>query len=146
MTESREEENGAREGEVCDNFVLDVAATTFNICKNCGAAKAKHVNFCRATDELKGKLDKRDAINSTQSSHNVLEAACGNFRRDLSGATFDACVCGFPKSAHVIKALTHGAGNELAMKLTKSGKPLPASAAEDARQREAPCACSCAIS
>lgn len=108
----------------CEQFSLDVEATTFNICINCGAPRAAHIDFSRATDELKGKLGKRDVINNGADVRGASSAsrACGNFRRDLSGATFDACVCGFPKSQHLVKALTHGAGDELARKLSKKTK------------------------
>mmetsp|Transcript_18730 Transcript_18730/g.28239 ORF Transcript_18730/g.28239 Transcript_18730/m.28239 type:complete len:152 (-) Transcript_18730:2479-2934(-) len=90
--------------EPCGNFELDVAATTFNICKNCHLPKAAHINFSRASTELKGKLDKRDEINK---SRRIVQEegskCCNNFRRDLSGTTFDMCVCGFIKSDHVKK-------------------------------------------
>lgn len=133
---------------VCGNFCLDVEASTFNICKNCGAPKREHVKFCRATDELRGKLDKREMINTSSSTVSASsEVACSRFRRDLSGTTFDMCICGFQKKAHEIKALTHGAGDELAKKLSKSAKSESASSETlEIPNRKRACQCAgCAI-
>lgn len=142
-------------GSICDNFVLDVQATTFNVCKNCGQARAAHVDFSRASDELKGKLVKREATMRTSptvcSTASVAAGskACENFRRDLSGASFDSCVCGFPKTAHETKALTHGAGAELTRKLTKSKvtDPEPVDAAPGRSTGDRDCKCAgCVVS
>lgn len=143
---------GAKENEApCQGFVLDVAASTFNICKKCGAPKAAHVTFSRASAELKGKLGKRDRINAAVQRTESADSACGDFRRDLKGTTFDMCICGFPKSAHVVKALTHGATDELAKKLLRE-PAAPDRQVEDTdrpvvRSKDSSCRCTgCLIS
>jgi len=139
------------EPRACEAFELDVAATTFNICKRCKLPKADHVNFNRASAELKCKLARRDQINSPTTTKRKGSVCCSNFRRDLSGNSFDTCVCGFPKSAHEVKPLTTGAGEELERKLARTasaqrddvddhdGRPSRGGGGDN------PCHCACAL-
>lgn len=129
-------------------FELDVAASTFNICRKCGAPKAAHVTFSRASEELRGKLGKRNKINADARQTESADSACSKFRRDLKATTFDMCICGFPKPAHVVKALTHGATDELAKKLLKEPgdlakkEPIETYTDMPVRSKESSCRCS----
>ena len=127
------------ESQPCDKFELDLDAATFNMCKRCQLPKSKHVSFNRQSNELKCKLVKRDAKMTPLAKQQSTEC-CDNFRRDLSGTTFDTCVCGFPKTAHEIKPLTTGAGKELKRKLDKTtSQPI----VDDADDLRSPEACHC---
>lgn len=48
---------------------------------------------------------------------------CRKFRRDLSGKSFDSCVCGRSKAEHDRKELTRGASEELTSKLNARSPP-----------------------
>jgi len=145
------EESGGASGPVtpapCLGFELDVEATTFNICKHCGLARAVHSDFSRASEELKGKLAKRDGKNSPREAATKSRECCSAFRRDLAGTSFDTCVCGFPKSAHEIKGHTYGAGKELERKLTLKAKKSMDDERESDKQddRANEHSCHCAI-
>mmetsp|Transcript_11102 Transcript_11102/g.13868 ORF Transcript_11102/g.13868 Transcript_11102/m.13868 type:complete len:201 (+) Transcript_11102:167-769(+) len=92
----------------------------FNICKICQRPKIEHVQFSITSDELKSKLTKRNQKGKKERTTSTI--CCEKFQRDLSGNSFDTCVCGFPKSAHVKKEITSGANFELTKKLTKRTK------------------------
>ena len=88
------------------------------------------------------KLSRRESMNESLEPHDsgdasknargeaapVSAAACARFRRDLSGKTFDSCVCGFAKRDHDAKEPTRGASEELTAKLRGVASPLRRSA------------------
>lgn len=116
----------------CGRFEIDLNSIEHNKCRTCGFLKSAHAPLpMLASPELRRKLSKRDSINESIDAHDGDSAAtrrgdvrprrlampCGNFRRDLSGLSFDSCVCGYPKSDHENKELTSGASRELREKL-----------------------------
>mmetsp|Transcript_20052 Transcript_20052/g.25941 ORF Transcript_20052/g.25941 Transcript_20052/m.25941 type:complete len:543 (+) Transcript_20052:80-1708(+) len=113
--------------KACTKFELDVDATTFNTCKNCGLPKISHNSYSRASEELKCKLVTRKSESIIERPKSEVNECCDNFTRDLTGTSFDTCICGFSKSAHENKMNWNGANDELASKLQRrpsNGLPL----------------------
>ncbi|GBG34096.1 Hypothetical Protein FCC1311_103192 [Hondaea fermentalgiana] len=62
-----------------------------------------------ANDEMRALLERRQQKNQEYPSEKTImtesqvDEACDNFRLDMTAATFNTCVCGYPKSEHSSK-------------------------------------------
>lgn len=105
-------------GAPCGRFELAVDAAGYNVCRHCGSRKADHERRpSLRSPELSMKLSRRESMNEALDPYDAdtreriargeartLREPCARFRRDLSGQTFDSCVCGRSKSDHASAA------------------------------------------
>lgn len=114
----------------CGSFALDLAAEIgHTTCRRCGFPKRAHgPPATLQSPELRRKLSKRESINGAVELHDGDDLRerlrgdvhrggaprpCRNFRRDLSGRSYDSCVCGWAQGDHGAKEPTRGASSEL---------------------------------
>ena len=86
---------------VCNKFRVDVNASEFGVCANCGRKqkdhRAQNVNPARAA--LKSL--KSVKVNTSAGDHVAINGkACKNYAVDPNGKRFGDCLCGFSKADH----------------------------------------------
>jgi hypothetical protein len=89
-------------GGPCNRFRIDMAATTFNMCK-CGYKKEAHTASTPVRDRsppaTRVALVSEEARASAATRGGKGDAPCDTFRLDLT-AGFGVCKCGFKKGEH----------------------------------------------